>query len=102
MGVSASPCPRNNKENKNKVTKISGVMGSGHSSSFLLSAESSAERMARKITEVANFDFREETLDSSKILMNKNTAMAELNPGTDMERKDKNDEGTKRRLEEML
>ena len=65
--VSASPCPRNNKENKNKVTKISGVMGSGHSSSFLLSAESSAERMARKITEVANFDFREETLDSGKM-----------------------------------
>ena len=63
--VSASPCPRNNKENK--VTKISGVMGSGHSSSFLLSAESSAERMARKITEVANFDFREETLDSGKM-----------------------------------
>ena len=35
-------------------------------------------------------------------LMNENTAMAKLNPGTDMERKDKNDEGTKRRLEEML
>ena len=40
-------------------------MGSGHSSSFLLSA--SAERMAGKITEVANFDFREETLDSGKM-----------------------------------
>ena len=34
--------------------------------------------------------------------MNENTAIAELNPGTGMERKDKNDEGTKRRLEEML
>merc|ERR1712110_1051467 len=85
---------------KNKGDKISRVMGSGHSSSFLLSA--SAERMAGKITEVANFDFREETLDSGKIILNENTATAELYPGTDMERKDKNCEGTKRRLKEML
>ena len=59
------PRPRDNKEIKNKGDKISRVMGSGHSSSFLLSA--SAERMAGKITEVANFDFREETLDSGKM-----------------------------------
>ena len=35
-------------------------------------------------------------------ILNENTATAELYPGTDMERKDKNCEGTKRRLKEML
>ena len=30
--------------------------------------------------------------------MNESTAIAKLYPGTDMERKDKNDDGTKRKL----
>ena len=46
--------------------KSGGVMGSGHSSTLLLTAENS-ERVGRKITEVANFDFRKETLHSSQM-----------------------------------
>ena len=57
-------------EKKNRLVigtyKSGGVMGSGHSSTLLLTAENS-ERVGRKITEVANFDFRKETLHSSQM-----------------------------------
>ena len=68
VSAAASSSQQRKKQNRLVIGtyKSGGVMGSGHSSTLLLTAENS-ERVGRKITEVANFDFRKETLHSSQM-----------------------------------